>query len=230
MTLSPRDRVRARIIAAANLPADIEEQVFSLGCDPLAIERLVRESGLAEADSCLRSIAESRQLHKEWGPRLRAFAAERRLEKPVPSLGQLTQKQRAKAQIVASHVEAELPRVGNLAVSVYIMPLYAMGSISAEWMKSGDVVLLTDEEDEQWCGSSSQLSPHEPRAWCERHWFAIHDPPGEYDFPEPRDFPAGIEPWVVVQGSLGGDYADLWLWDGVQASFSEHLYASTYTY
>lgn len=193
--------------------------------------------------SYLEKKRESQKLQTEYEPRLRAYAAKHRLEKPLPLLSNLSVTDRAKYEILCNWIEASrsqgsmnTSREKNVGiVSGNLITLLAVRATLGTTADS--LVLMLEEEQSRWFNKIYR-PPGWPLWWYSLHWLKIVEFREakildkeliEKNYPKPD----GFEYWVLNSGCMwgelaGGSESQLWKWDGSKAEpiefFSSEIY------
>ena len=193
--------------------------------------------------SFLEKEQESRDLCNRWAPRLREYAAQCRINDPLPTVQSLSAVDRAKYQILCDKIansrrEEEIkPRKKH---NVVILRSSAVGLLAVHQVlgpPTDSVIHLLDAENSRWF--NDLYSPGgESFWWYSFFWWSIknaddmHKRDSDYiakNYPKPN----GFNYWVVTDGCQWGDLAgganhELWKWDGANAEAIEVYAVDTY--
>lgn len=202
------------------LPANLIERLVALNKDPAYYRHVAWEHGIDFLKYCIEDLQQRHASYRTWLPRLRAFADDCRITRPLPDETSLSLAEREQQRIYGQTMERERPG-SEERVALCRMPLIAMPVARRLWQgREESTVLLTPDEAERWnamCLNSEEIH------WLFDHcWWIIDDAP-QQEFA----VPPGEQAWILDWGECGHPragrgYNDLWAWDGTRARFVEN--------
>jgi hypothetical protein len=216
------------------IPHDFAEHLFAMNEDPLIYRKIAWRENADFHRGYIDKIAENNDLYQKWSPKLFEFAAQCRVDQPIPPESSLSDSDRAKQLIYEAKIKKaeRLPqKQSRNKVTVCRMPLVAISVAQKLWPgENDDTVILTPEEQSKWDEIYSH--PKDTFWWIIDYWWSIDDSPeqkwtfGDVAFYNWNDneIPEGSSPWLVLSGLqwgslFGGSDTELWLWDGSRCKF-----------
>ena len=208
------------------MPRDIVERLADLVEEPDSFANKLDGCGSDFALRYINKLEDARSLYLEWAPKLHHFAEECRVTNPCSDVTSLSDRDLAKIPIYENIIanSERLPRVRKHEVMFCKLPLIGIPIAQRLWPGADDrSVFLTQDELNQW--SEIYKHPESSLEWSISYWWNIEDPPqanGLWTRDGVLTVPDGGEPWLVTSGiwwgSLaGGESAELWSWDGIEA-------------
>ena len=148
------------------IPPDLLERIAALGKTAANYEWHRREGGSKSVRAGVEFDEKAAALAAEWGPKLHAFAAEKRAAAPIPTGPPPDAKTAARRAIVAELLDAEnaerVPRRSPHTVLIFTAPLDVLPELARRWPGSA--------------ANAALLTPAESRAWSEVYEHAGDDP------------------------------------------------------
>jgi hypothetical protein len=197
------------------LSANQTERLVALDMDPAYYRHVAWEHGPDFLDYFIDEEQKRHQLYRTWLPRLRAFADDCRITRPLPGQDSLSRSEQEQQRIYKEKMERSRPG-SESAAAICRMPIVAMPVAKRLWCGHDDhTILLTPEEESRWremCLNSDEIH------WLFHHcWWIIDDAPKQ-EFA----VPPGEQSWLLDWGESGRPLAgwgchELWAWDGTRA-------------
>ena len=183
----------------------------------------------------VRPTAESLAAYAEWMPRLREFAAARRVEVPVPDLRELNAAESAEHRMLLMRMREF--QANGMSGGTFVPKPDVIREVSTtrvglsaavEAFAAMDVVIMTSDEWKQWHALTRASRPSRDSLRSEMAWWYrvdTTDPHALRHFASTAPPPTGVVEWLFSRGTCSGSgdagRLERWWWDGEQLAFVE---------